>query len=248
VNALTIAQREVRAMFSSAVGWLVLTGFLAVAGLFWTLSLAAYVEYSQQAVVTPYLAAQLDMTEHLISQYFGSIGILFVFICPALSMRLFAPEVANRTLELLLTSPVSTAEIVLGKFLGALAFTGTMLLATLPFPLMLFRWGNPDLGAFVAGYLGTLLLAGALLSMGMLASAFTRSQIVAFMLAIAGALVLWVLQAMGADGWQAELAIVPHTQDMWRGVIRLSDLTYFAAFIGFFLFATHQRLEAHRWS
>lgn len=250
MSVLAIAGRELRSLFSSVVGWLVLTGFLAVSGLFWTLAMAAYAGYSQEAMVSPYLAGQLDMTEHLIAQFFGSISVVFVIICPALSMRLIAPERANQTLELLLTSPVSTAEIVIGKFLGAVGFTALMLLATAPYPLMLTQLGNPDLGAFATGYAGTLLLASTLLAMGMLCSAFTKSQIVAYMLTIAITLTLWVLPGMGdgMESWQAQVAVVTHAQDLWRGIVRLSDLVYFAAAIGFFLFATHQRIEAFRWS
>ena len=200
--------------------------------------------------MSPYMTAQVNLTDYLVAPFFGNTAIIFLMIAPALSMRLFASEQKDRTLELLMTSPISTTEIVLGKFMGAVSFVVLMLACTAHYPLLLMQWASPDPGAFATAYLGTLLLASALIAMGMLFSAFTENQVVAFVLTMAAGLVLWVFSWMGAeaDSWPAQVAIVTHAQDLFRGVVRLSDLVYFAVFIGFFLFATHQRVEAYRWS
>ncbi|MCO4744791.1 MAG: ABC transporter permease subunit [Proteobacteria bacterium] len=250
MSTFAIAGRELRSLFTTVTGWLVLTGYLFLTGFFWTAMASMYAMQSQDAIVSPYMAAQVDMTDYLVAPFFGNTAIVWLMFCPALSMRLFASERKDRTLELLLTAPVSTAEIVLGKFFGALGFVAVMLACTAHYPLLLMRWGNPDLGAFAAAYLGTLLLAGGLLAMGMLFSAFTESQVVAFVLTVAAGLTLWVFSWVGggADSLASQIAIVTHAQDLFRGILRLSDIAYFIAFIGVFLFATHQRVESFRWS
>ncbi len=106
-----------------------------------------------------------------------------------------------------------------------------------------------DWGAVAGGYLAFLLLSGALLSMGMLCSAFTNNQIVALILSFSAGLALYVLAWLGdgPDAWQTQLSIGSHLEDFLRGAVRLSDVVYYLSFIAFFLFATHQRLESTRW-
>jgi ABC-2 type transport system permease protein len=148
-----------------------------------------------------------------------------------------------------MTSPVSTLEIVLGKFLGAIAFVALMLLGTVQFPLGLLEWGSPDAGVVAGGYLGLLLLGASLLSLGMLASALTANQIVASVTSFAVALGLLVVSWGSQDphDWYAKVSILTHLEDLTRGAVKLSDLAYYVAFTGFFLFATHQRMESFRW-
>ena len=249
MNVFHIAWRELRATFTTAVGWLVLCGWLLITGLFWVLMVQNYVSQSEDLVFNPYGAQHMNLTDWLLVPFFGNCAVVLVMVAPALSMRLFSEEMKQRTLELLMTSPVSTIEIVLGKFLGALAFVAIMLLGTLQFPLGLLQWGSPDPGVVAGGYLGLLLLGSALLSLGLFASSLTSNQVVASVLSFAVALGLLVVSwaSQDPDDWYAKVSIMTHLEDLMRGAIKLSDVTYYLAFTGFFLFATHQRTESFRW-
>lgn len=247
MSVLTIAGRELRAIFNTTIGWLVLAGFLLLTGLFWAMMVTIY---SVDSLTNPAYAAQMNFTDYIFVPFFGNTTVVLMMVIPAISMRLFSEEVKQRTLELLLTSPVRTIDIVLGKFLGGLAFVAILLAGTAVGPLMLTFWGQPDLGAIAAGYLGMLLLSGAVLSMGLLFSAMTDNQIVALVWTFAASLGLWVISwtSDSPDSVPQHLALVTHIQDMMSGLVHVSHLTYFAAFIGFFLFATWQRVESYRWS
>ena len=122
MKVLHIASRELRSMFSTPVGWLVLCGYLLLTGVFWTYMVENYVLQSQDLVYNPMAAAQLNLTDYLLAPFYGNCAVVLVMMLPAVSMRSFSEEFRQRTMELLATSPVSTAEIVLGKFLGAFLF------------------------------------------------------------------------------------------------------------------------------
>jgi len=250
MNVLHIAAREFRATFGNPVGWLVLCAFLLLTGVFWYAQLDFYVTESANLVFNPYGAPSMTLAGYLLGPFFGNTLVVVLMVMPAVTMRLFAEEIRGRTLELLLTSPVSTLEIVLGKFLGALLFVVLMLAATAYAPLSLLAWTDTlDWGVVGGGYLALLLVSAALLSLGMFASSITNSQMVALVLGFSGSLALYVLSWLGdgSDAWQTQLSVGAHVEDLLRGALRLSDLTYYAAFVSFFLFATHQRLESFRW-
>ena len=223
-------------------------GFLA--GVFFQWVFTAYAEASTELVFDPYAAQQLDLGDHLLAPFFGDLAIIVVLAGPALAMRLFSEEYRTRSFELLLTSPVTTGDIVLGKFLGALGFAALALAVTAVGPLSLFWFGDPDPGVLASGYLGLTLLFGAVLAMGMCASAWTENQIVALVTSFSAALALFILGMFGMDdpdAWLVQLAFTGHLDDLFVGRVGLSDVTYFVAFIGFFLFATAQRIESLRW-
>ena len=151
-TALTIARRELSAYFASPIAYLVAAAFLVISGYLFSLILVS----NQQATL---------------EGLFFNINLIMLFVAPLLTMRLLADEQRSGTIELLLTAPVRDWEVVLGKFLAALALFGTILLCTLYYPLMLWRFGGkPDPGPMITGYLGLLLLAGAMLAIGTLAS------------------------------------------------------------------------------
>lgn len=247
---LTIARRELAATFNTPIGWLVMAAFLFIGGIFWASMLDYYASRSVDLIANPYAQQQMSMVDHLLSPYFGNLSVVLLMVCPALSMRLFSEETKQRTMELLLTSPVSTTEIVLGKFLGAMGFVGVMLLCTAYVPLLLMWFGNPDPGALLGGYASLVAVSAGIIAMGMLFSAMTSNQIVALILTFVAALALWVLPWVNNDpeSWQQRASLVAHVTELSRGAMQLSDLVYFLSFTGFFLFATHQRVEAHRWS
>lgn len=249
MNVLHIAMRELRSTFSSAIGWLVLCGWLLVTGLFWISMVQNYVVQSQDLVFNPYAGSELKLVDYLLAPFFGNCAVLLIMVVPALSMRLFSEEVKQRTLELLLTSPISTSDIVIGKFLGAFAIIVLMLLGTLHGPFALYFWASPDPGPILGGYLALALLGAALLSLGLFTSACTANQIVAMVATFAVALGLLALQWFSRDPTDpfAQMSILGHLTDLVQGAVKLSDVVYYLAFTGLFLFATHQRMESYRW-
>lgn len=244
-----IAQRELKAMFATAIGWMVLTAFLLVTGVFWFLSVISYVEASTDVVYDPYSAAQMRIPV-LITTFFGSASIVVLMVVPAISMRLFAEEFKQHTMELLLTSPVSIAEIVIGKYLGAMGFLAVLLLCTLHYPLSLSFFGDAHLQMFAVGYGAILLMGSVLIALGMVFSAYTSNQIVASVLTLCVSLALFLVGEMGGgpESLAARVSLSSHVTQLLVGFVQLSDVAYFVLFTVLGLFVTHQRLESFRWS
>ena len=247
---LTIAGRELSAIFNTAIGWMVMAGFLLITGVFWASAMDFYAMQSQDLVSNPYAGATMNLTDHLLSPFFGNTAVILLMLSPALSMRLFSEELKQRSMELLFTSPVTTLEIVLGKFLGAVGFVALMLVGTLYVPFTATTWASPDMGALIGGYLCLLLVSSSVLAVGMFFSATTKNQIVALVLGFSAALTLWILSwvSQDPDSIFAQLSLINHIEGFLRGAVELSDIVYFVSFIGFCLLATHQRVESWRWS
>jgi ABC-2 type transport system permease protein len=246
-----IAMRETRAYFATPVGWLCMMGFVMVTGVFFALITTEFATQATRQQFNPYGAAQVNLTDWLIQPFFANTAVILLMLCPALSMRLFAEDRRSGALELLLSSPISSTQIVAGKYLGAMGFVTAMLLTTLPMTGILYWLGNPDTGVIAAAYLATFLLAASFMSVGMLTSAATESQVVALVLSFGLLLLLWVLswtQGMGDLGDAvAALSMLSHLEKLSKGLLHLKDAVYFISFIGFFVFATTQRVEAYRW-
>jgi len=244
-----IARRELRGIFTTTTGWLVLGGFWMLAGFFWSSMVSFYLLQSAELVSNPYTQAEIRLSEHLLSPFFGNLSVILLMIMPALTMRLFAEERKQGTLELLFSSPISTTDIVAGKAIAVFFFLLVMLAGTLYAPLTLWTWGQLDIGLLACGYLGVFLMAAAVSSMGMLCSALTENQVVALILAFSASLAMWVLAWISEDPTHilVQIAMVTHAEELLRGVLRGSDLTYFVLFNAVALTATHQRLETLRW-
>ena len=177
--AWVIARREVGAYFSSPAGWVVLCTYLVLSGVFFVSSVSNYSYESSQLGYSPWTEQSLNVNDFLVIPWFGNMAVVLLFLCPAITMRLLAEDRRSGAIELLLTSPITTWQIVLGKFLGAVGFVAVLLAGTLPCTALLFWLGDPDPGVVAAGYVTEILLSGALLAAGLLASAFTRSQVTA---------------------------------------------------------------------
>jgi ABC-2 type transport system permease protein len=250
-NVFFIARREMEATFASPIGWLALCAFLVITGFFFASMVGFFALQTTEVGMSPY--QDIDLSEYLVAPFFSNTGVILLMLCPALSMRLFAEDRRQRSLELLLTSPVRTSEIVLGKYLGGLGFVVVMLLATAHYPLILWWLGDPDLGVVLSSYLALFLMVGAFMSVGLLTSAFTESQMVALVISFVLLLLFWV--ASWADSSTAGtmgkvlsyVSMLSHMDQLGKGLIHVQDLVYYASFIAVALFATHQRVEAFRW-
>ncbi|MFQ6057700.1 MAG: ABC transporter permease [Anaerolineae bacterium] len=233
-NALTIAGKELNTYFVSPVAYVVTAAFLVITGYFFSL----IVFYTREASLRG---------------LFHNMAIILLLISPALTMRLLAEEQRMGTIELLLTSPVRDWEVVLGKFLASLTLFAVMLALTLSYPLILKRFGNPDLGPLLGGYLGILLLGGAFLSVGLFTSSLTQNQIVAAILGFGALLILWLADLpsgfLGASlrGLFDYLALSGHFDDFTKGVIDTQHVIYYLSVIAAFLFLSTRVLETRRW-
>lgn len=250
MHAFTIAGRELRAMLTTSMGWLVLAGLVFLLGAWWFMFMDWYTTATTDLIENPYAQEQADLSAWLITPFFHQ-GMSFILglAVPAISMRLFSDDLKNRTIELLFTSPVSTAEIVLGKYLGALGFVAVMLASTFAIPLSLYLFAQPDWGVVFGGYLAAFLTCAVVIAIGMLWSAMTPHAILALALGFASFLGLWILPWMDEDpdALVKHIGLFDHIDSFAAGAITLQDATWMVTVIGFSLFATWQRVESHRW-
>lgn len=224
--------REFKSYFATPVAYVFIVIFLVLMGTF-----------------TFYLGNFYERGQADLRPFFNFHPWLYLFLVPAISMRLWAEERRSGSIELLMTLPVTPGQAVLGKFLAAWAFTAIALVLTFPIWITVNYLGEPDNGAILTGYVGSLLMAGGFLSIGACVSAFTRNQVIAFVISIVVCfgfllsgfpMVLdvfsgWVPQVL-VDG-VASLSFLTHFANISRGVIDLRDLVYFALLIGTFLYA-----------
>ena len=255
-NIWTIARKELNSYFSSPIAYIVLVVFATFFGYLFYSSLRAFIQQTfQQAQYMQMYGApmHLNVNEMVIGPLLETVGFVCLFFVPAVTMRLFAEEKKTGTMELLMTSPVTDIQMILGKFLGAFFLYATLLGLTFLYILILFRYGNPDWRPLATGYLGLLLLGGCFLSFGSLFSTFTRNQLIAFFLTLCFFLMLWVVDWMSeysstTIGQIASyLSVRSHMQNFFKGVIDLKDAVYYLSVIGLGLFLTARSVESVRW-
>jgi ABC-2 type transport system permease protein len=254
-NIFTIAGKEIRSFFVSPIAYVVLTGFLLLGGWFFFNLLFRF-----SYLLTVYTSLQnfqglqnLNLNEHVIAPLLHNLTILLVIMVPVITMRAFAEEKTQGTYELLLTSPLTVTQIVLGKFLACLFFILIMVFLTGIYPVILLLYGNPELGILASGYLGLFLLGVVFVSVGLLTSSLTENQIVAAVSCFVILLLLYVLS------WPAEttgitlgellkyLSVIEHFSEMVKGLVDTKNLVYFLSLILLSLFLTHRSIEASRW-
>ena len=254
----SVAGRELRGLFVSPVAYGVLSLFAILAGVFFVVTTVAFNDWIfrlQQFQAFDQLS-QLNLNDHLIGQFYHSMAVVLLFLIPGITMGLFAAEKTNGTEELLLTSPLTIWDIVLGKFLAGAIFVALLVLLIGLYPGILFVYGDPELGKTLSGLLGVLLVGWTYVAIGVFASSVTRSQVVAFLLSFVLLLVLLILPAiseLGVAGTSAArellryLSTDVHLEELVKGLVDSSDLAYFAVMIGSFLVLTKAAVESVRW-
>jgi ABC-2 type transport system permease protein len=179
--------------------------------------------------------------------------VIFLFVVPLITMRAYAEEKRSGTIELLMTSPITDFQIVIGKFLGAMSLYGAMLGVTLIHIALLFAYGNPEWKPILTGYLGLVLLGGCFVSVGLFFSSLTKNQIVAGMFTFVVLLLLWVIGWIGnfsgptVERLTGYLSLTSHVDDFLRGVIDSQHVVYYLSFITFGLFLTAKAVDSERW-
>jgi ABC-2 type transport system permease protein len=251
-NVWAIARREVQSYFASPVAYVVLALFIFLYGYFFSDYLFVFLERSMGRGGLGGPSESLNLNQDLIRWLFHTTSVVLLFLVPMLTMRAFAEEIRSGTIELLLTSPVTDFQIVLGKFLGVLFLYASMLALTLVHMAILFFFGDPEWKPLLVGYLGILLLGSAFISFGLVFSSLTRNQIVAGFLTFGTFLFLWLIEyaeswAGSASGFVTYVSVTKHLEEFAKGVIDSRDVVYYLTFIGLGLFLSKQSLESLRW-
>jgi len=195
----------------------------------------------------------MNVNQQLIRPLLQNVLILILFLMPMVTMRAYSEEKRSGTIELLLTSPLTDWQIILGKFLGALGLYAVMLAVTLVHMAVLFVYGSPEWKPILTSYLGLLLLGGSFLSVGLFISTLTTNQIVAYITTFSVFLFLWVISWLGSFSTgvftdvTAYLSIIEHFDDFSKGVIDTTHVIYYLSLITFGLFLTAKSVDTERW-
>ncbi|MFK7931779.1 MAG: ABC transporter permease [Myxococcota bacterium] len=246
-----IAKRELGAMLGSIVGWLVITAFVFVSGIAFVVGALGYAATSESLVAQPYAGIEFTYSEYLLWPFFSFQALFLMFLIPGITMRLFSEELRQKTLELMLSAPISLWELVLGKFAGAMAFVTLMLALTSIPTALIAAWSTLDPVLLLTGFCSVWLVSACLVALGMAFSASTPHQVLALVLSEGvafGLLLLAAFEDSDPTGLISGLSMTEHMRDLIYGLVRVSDLTFFLLFVAFFLLATQQRLVARRWS
>ena len=240
-NIRAIARRELSAYFTSPVAYVFLVIFLLIAG-FFTFMIGSFFERGEASLAS----------------FFAWHPWIYLFLVPAIGMRVWSEERRSGTMELLLTMPINAWEAILAKFLASWVFLAIALVLTFPIVITVNLLGEPDNGTIVAGYIGSLFLAGAFLAITCMTSALTRNQVVAFILSVVLCLFL-ILAGFNPvtdlmTRWAnpaivqivASFSVITHFDGFQKGVIDTRDLFFFLSVIGFALFATSVIIRNHR--
>lgn len=251
-NIWIICKKELRSYFVSPIAYILLAMFAIVFGFFFWNVVGYFIYMGIEGQMRGEMFP-LNVNEQVIRPLVSNVSVIGLFLIPIITMRLFAEEKRTGTIELLVTSPVRDAEVILGKWLAALLlYAGMLVLTALNF-IWLFKYGNPDWKPLAVAYLGLLLQAGMLLAIGTFISTLTRNQIIAGALTFGVCLLLWVLEWVSGyetATWArvlAYLSVLTHFESFGKGLLTLKDAVFYVSAIFFALFLTARSLESLRW-
>jgi gliding motility-associated transport system permease protein len=252
-NVIAIAQRELKSYFASPIAYVVIGMFVLLYGYFYIVMLDYFMRMSLQMGQMGGGPQSANVNEMLIRPLMQNVLILFLFMLPAVTMRTFAEEKRAGTVELLFTSPLTDMQIVLGKYLGAMALFAVMIGVTLVHMALLFVYGSPEWKPIATAYLGLFLFGGCFIAVGLFISSLTKNQIIAGIATFAVFLFLWVINWIGSfsgptvSAITSYLSVVEHADDFWKGVIDTTHLIYYVSFITLGLFLTAKSVDTERW-
>jgi ABC-2 type transport system permease protein len=251
-NILAISNKELRSYFASPIAYAVVGLFALVFGFMFYAFLRFFAQQSMS--MNPAMGGSPNVNQMMIRPLIMQISVIMLFVLPMVTMRTYSEEKRSGTIELLLTSPVTDLQIILGKFFGALSLFAMMLIVTLPSLAILFWFGNPDWKPIATGYLGLLLLGSSLIAFGLFISSTTKNQIVAGVLTFALFLMLLLVAWMRdfATGPIASvvvgaLSVFEHFDDFSKGVLDTKHIVYYLSLITFGLFLTARSVDSERW-
>lgn len=230
-------QRELLALFYSPIAYIVIAGFLLLTGIL--------------VLVTGSFAPGQPAT---LRSFFAFTPYVLTMIIPAITMRLISEEYRSGTIETLMTAPISDAQMVIGKYLAAVFFYAIMLLGTLVYLVILASYGNPDIGASLASYLGLLLLGSAFIGFGIFTSSLTKNQIVAWIIGTVPLMLLVWFSAFIASRTEGlfrdaiqRINVERHLDQFNRGLVTSESVVFFVASAALFVFLSIKVVESKRW-
>lgn len=251
-NVWAIAAKDFKNYFITPIGYLVLTVFVGIMSWMFCSAIFDFLKRAQAYAMygqTP----QLDVNAMVMQPILGNMAVVFLLLVSLITMRLIAEEKKMKTVELLLTSPIHSYEIILGKFFSALFLYSLMLVCTVLYPIILMIFGGADLKQIMAGYLGIFLLGASFLSLGLFISSLTENQITAGAITFGLFLFFWIISWISgpADSIGGQIlsyvSIIDHLANFVRGLIDTKDIVYYLSLIFLGLFLTQQSLESQRW-
>lgn len=252
-----VYRKEMGHYFVSPIAYIFIGLFLFLSAYFFNYFLSAMIQQaSMMAMQGMRFGAppEVDVPGQVMRAFFGLLSTLVLFFTPILTMGVYAEERKRGTMELLMTSPVTETQIVLGKFLASLTLFALMLLPTASYLIFMCLRSDPmpPWRMLLAGYAGVLLLGGSLLALGTFISSLTENQLIAAVLTFAAFLFVWVLDlgsnASGGIGAVVQyLSVIRHYDDFTRGIIDTSALIYYFSFIALFIFLTVRSIDSMRW-
>jgi len=252
-NVIAIAQRELKSYFASPIAYVVIGMFVLLYGYFYIVMLDYFMRMSLQMGQFGGGPQSANVNEMLVRPLMQNVLILFLFMLPAITMRTFSEEKRSGTVELLLTSPLTDMQIVLGKYLGAMALFAVMIGVTIIHMALLFVYGSPEWKPIATAYLGLFLFGGCFIAVGLFISSLTKNQVIAGIATFAVFLFLWVINWIGSfsgptvSALTSYLSVVEHADDFWKGVIDTTHLIYYLSFITLGLFLTAKSVDTERW-
>jgi ABC-2 type transport system permease protein len=251
-NIMAISSKEFKGYFSSPVAWVLMGLFAALFGYFFSVYLGSFINQSMggQFGQGP---QNVNVNQMMIRPLLSNATVLILFLLPMVTMRTYSEEKRSGTIELLLTSPITDVEIVVGKFFGAMGMYLGLLAVTAVYMSILFIWGNPAWMPLVSGYLGLLLLGGSFVAMGLFISSLTANQMVAGVASFVVFLLLWIISWFGDSVGPTlasvlrYLSITEHFDDFSKGVIDTKHVVFYLSFIAFGLFLATKSVDSDRW-
>jgi ABC-2 type transport system permease protein len=250
-NVLIICGKEIKSYFASPIAYLLMAIFAVIFGYFFFSATAYFVQASMQSQMQGQ-NSPMNVNDFIIGPLLGNASVVGLFLIPMISMRLFAEEKRQGTIELLMTSPIQDWQIVLGKWCGAMIMYACVIGISALNVALLYAYGKPDWRPILVGYLGLLLQGGCLLAIGTFISTTTSNQIVAGGATFAVCLLLWVLDWVSSYEqavWAKVVAycsVLTHFEPFSKGVIDSKDVVYYLSVIFLGLFLTQRSLESLR--
>jgi ABC-2 type transport system permease protein len=254
-----IYRKEMNHYFVSPVAYIVVCVFLVLSAVFFNSILSEIIRYSLESGMESMQMGgappPIDVPSMVLRAFLGLLGTIVLFLTPLLTMGVYSEERKRGTMELLMTSPITDADIVLGKFLASCTLLVIMLLPTVFYVIYTFAHSEPAAPwrVIAGGYLGVLLLGGMLLALGSFLSSLTENQIISAVLIFGVSLLLWLLGYLTQDGTGAlaqslqYAAVLQHYDPFVRGVIDTTGLVFFGSWIFFGIFLTMRSVESMRW-
>lgn len=254
-NILALMGKELRIYFNSPMAYVVIAIFLLINGYLFYNIVVFTVNQAMQLIRFQQSLPQININAMILRPVFHQMAVVMILTLPMLTMRLISEEKKTRTFELLMTSPISLTEIVLGKFLAALSVFAVMLLLSVFMPVLLAFFGTLSWAPVFTAYAGLLLLGGVFLSLGLLASSLTENQVIAGFSAFAMILLLWLLGWFAQSGSEIPFSSLfsyistgEHFDNFVNGLVDSGDLVYFISLMVFGIFLTHRVLDSKRWA